>query len=289
MVTNYLSFRRRSTLVMTGVALVAVAAILVAVLGNGGLRATATVVAIVCAVGVVGVFLVERRAAGRAAEDCGHLVARYCDFVVGNESVARDGLLASVEVWHQKVHIQANGDVREVVVLEAVAERDEVYFIRFQLGSDWEQPAKYRRNVLVNADNIEIDGRSTKHWSITNSWLSGARLMSIVHFHSPVRMGQVIRMEMTRFWPAKCLPLMRRGAAERFVFGTTELLHIRNLEYQVSLPTGFDADYEPIGFTPPDHRISVNGYTDVGGRRVFICRATEMPERHTVGMRLALT
>lgn len=289
MVTNYLSFRRRSVLVMAGVAGVAVAGILVATLGNGGLRVAATVVAIVCAVGVVAVFLVERRAAGRIAEDCAQLVARYCDFVVGNESAARDGLLASVENWHQKVHIHANGDVREVVVLEAVAERDEVYFIRFGLGSDWDQPAKYRRNVLVNADNIEIDGRPTKHWSITNSWLSGARLMSIVHFHSPVRMGQVIRLEMTRFWPAKCLPLMRGGVAERFVFGTTELLHIRHLEYQVSLPTGFDASYEPIGFTPPDNRFSVAGYTDVGGRRVFICRVTELPERQTVGMRLALT
>jgi hypothetical protein len=276
-------------LALAGVAAVAVAAILVAALGNGGVRVAATVAAIVSAVGVVCVFLVERRASGRAAEDCGHLVARYCDFVVGNESAARDGLLASVENWHQKVHIHANGDVREVVVLEAVAERDEVYFIRFQLGSDWEQPAKYRRNVLVNVDHIEIDGQPTKHWSITNSWLSRARLMSIVHFHSPVRMGQVIRLEMSRFWPAKCLPLMRRGAAERFVFGATELLRIRHLEYQVSLPTGFDASYEPIGFTPPDSRVSVTGYTDVGGRRVFICRVTELPERLTVGMRLALT
>lgn len=286
MLSNYLSFRRRSALGMTGGALVAVAVILVAVPGNGGLRATATVVGIV---GGVGVFLVERRAAGRAAEDCGHLVARYCDFVVGNGSVARDGPLASVENWHQKVRIQPNGDVREVVVLEAVAERDEVYFIRFHLGCDWAQPAKYRRNVLVNADRIEIDGRSTKQWSITNSWLSDARLTSIVHFHSPIRMGQVIRMEMTRFWPAKCLPLMRRGVAERFVFGTTELLRVRHLEYQVSLPAGFDARYEPIGFTPPDHRVSVNPYTDVGGRRVFICRGTELPQRLTVGMRLALT
>lgn len=289
MVSNYLSFRRRSAPAMAGVALVAVAGMLMATLGNGGLRVVATVVAIVCALGVVTVFLVERRVDGRSAADCAHLVARYCDFVVGNESAPRDGLLASVENWHQKVHIHANGDVREVVVLEAVAERDEVYFIRFRLGSDWEQPAKYRRNVLVNADNIEIDGRSTKHWSITNSWLSGARLMSIVHFHSPVRMGQVIRMEMTRFWPAKCLPLMRGGAAERFVFHTSELLRIRHLEYQVSLPAGFDASYEPIGFTQPDHRFSVAGYTDVGGRRVFICRGTELPERQTVGMRLALT
>lgn len=289
MVTNYLSFRQRDALVMAGVAAVTVAGILVAVLGNGGLRVAATVVAITCAVGVVLVFLVERRASGRATDDCGHLVARYCDFVVGHESAARAGLLASVENWHQKVHIGANGDVREVVVLEAVAERDEVYFIRFQLGSDWDQPRKHRRNVLVNADSIEIDGRATRHWSMTNSWLSGARLMSIVHFHSPVRMGQVIRMEMTRFWPAKCLPLMRHGAAEQFVFRTTELLRIRQLEYQVSLPAGFDALYEPIGFTPPDNRMSVTGYTDVGGRRVFICRVAELPGRRTVGMRLALT
>lgn len=289
MVTNYLSFRSWNALVIAGVAVVTVAGILVAVLGNGGLRVAATVIAIVCAVGVVLVFLVERRASGRAAEDCGRLVARYCGFVVGHESAARQGLLASVENWHQKVHIQPNGDVREVVVLEAVAERDEVYFIRFHLGSEWEQPEKYRRNVTVNADNIEIDGRSTRHWSITNSWPSAARLTSIVHFHSPVRMGQVIRMEMTRFWPAKCLPLMRRGATEQFVFRTTELLRIRHLEYHVTLPTGFDAAYEPVGFTPPDNRMSVAGYTDVGGRRVFICRVTELPERLTVGMRLALT
>jgi hypothetical protein len=286
MVTNYLSFR---SWVIVVLAAVTVAALLVAVLENGALQVTATVVAIVCAAGVVLAFLVESRASRRAARDCGQLVARYCGFVVGHESTARQGLLASVENWHQKVHIQPNGDVREVVVLEAVAQRDEVYFIRFHLGSEWDQPEKYRRNVSVNADNIEIDGRATRHWSITNSWLSAARLTSIVHFHSPVRMGQVIRMEMTRFWPAKCLPLMRDGAAEQFVFRTTDLLRIRHLEYHVTLPTGFDALYEPVGFTPPDSRMSVAGYTDVAGRRVFICRATELPERLTVGMRLALT
>ena len=289
MVTNYLSFRSWNIFVLAGVTSAAVAGILVAVLGNGGVRVAASVVAIVCAAGVALVFLVEWRATWRAAEDCGQLVARYCDFVVGHESAAGSGLLATVENWHQKVHIHANGDVREVVVLEAVAQRDDVYFIRFHLGSEWAQPEKYRRNVSVNADNIEIDGRPTRHWSMTNSWLSDARLTSIVHFHSPVHLGQVIRMEMTRFWPAKCLPLMRRGASEQFVFRTTELLHIRQLEYQVSLPNGFDASYEPIGFTPPDNRISVAGYTDVGGRRVFICRVSELPDQRTVGMRLALT
>lgn len=286
MVTDYLSFR--SWVIAAGAA-VAVAALLLAILGNGGLRVAATVVAIVFTAAVVLAFLVESRVARRAARDCGQLVTRYCDFVVGNGSPARQGLLASVEIWHQKVHIQPNGDVREVVVLEAVAERDEVYFIRFHLGSEWDQPEKYRRNVLVNADNIEIDGRSTRRWSITNSWLTAARMTSIVHFHSPVRMGQVIRMEMSRFWPAKCLPLMRDGATEQFVFRTSELLRIRHLEYHVTLPPGLDAVHEPVGFTPPDHRMALDRYTDVGGRRVFICRVTELPERLTVGMRLALT
>src|SRR5689334_11963360 len=103
MVTDYLSFRRRSAVAMTAVAVVAVAGILVATSGNGGLRVAATVITIVCAVGVAALFLVERRAAGRSAEASAQLVARYCDFVVGNESAARDGLLASVENWHQKV------------------------------------------------------------------------------------------------------------------------------------------------------------------------------------------
>lgn len=292
MVTNNLTSGWRGRLAVMGTGLAAVAGVLVAVFGNGVFRGVATVVVavivIVFTVGVTSLFAAGRRASWQAADDCRQLVTRYCDFVVGHEDGDR-GLLVTVENWHQKVHIRPNGDVREAVVIEAVAHRDEVYFIRFQLGSTWDQPEKYRRNVTVNADRIEIDGRPTTRWSITNSWLSGARLMSIVHFHSPVRMGQEIRMEMTRFWPAKCLPLMRGGAAEQFVFHTTELLHIRNLEYQVSLPAGFDAVYDPIGFTPPDKRLSVTAYDDVGGGRVFICRAAELPGRRTVGMRLALT
>jgi hypothetical protein len=267
--------------------LVTVAGVLVAAFGNGAYRGAATVAAIVFVVGFVGLLLLGRRVALQTAEDCRLLVTRYCDFVVGRGNEGRD-LLVSVENWHQKVRIQPNGDVREVVVIEAVARRNEVYFVRFQLSSGWGQPERHRRNVAVIADSIEIDGRPTTHWSITNSWLSDARLMSIVHFHSPVRMGQGLRMEMTRFWPAKCLPLMRWGAEEQFVFHTAELLHLRHLEYQVSLPAGFDATCDPIGFSPPDKRLSVTAYDAVGGGRVFICRADELPGRRTVGMRLSL-
>jgi hypothetical protein len=286
MVTNT-SARRRISIVF-GAGVVAVAGLLVVTSGKGVFRGVATVVVIAFIVGSVVLSLAERRVAGHVADDCRHLVTRYCDFVVAHGNGDR-GLLMSVVNWHQKVHIRPNGDVREVVVIEGVAQRDAVYFIRFQLGSAWDQPEKYRKNVAVIADHIEIDGRPTTRWSITNSWLSDARLMSIVHFHSPVRMGQDIRMEMTRFWPGKCLPLMRGGAAEHFVFRTTELLHIQRLEYQVSLPAGFDAAWTPIGFAPPDRRVSVTAYDDVAGRRVFICRATELPGRRTVGMRLALT
>jgi hypothetical protein len=196
--------------------------------------------------------------------------------------------LVSVENWHQKVHIQPNGDVREVVMIKAVALRDEVYFIRFHLGCEWPQPEKYRRHVRVRANSVRVNGAGSPEWTLTNTWISDAKLKTIVHFRTPVRRGDEVRIEMERYWPAKCLPLMREGAAERFVFRTTELLRIRRLEYQVILPSGFEATYEPIGLTTPDNQLSVDGYTDIEGRRVVICRATELPERSTVGMRLAL-
>jgi hypothetical protein len=64
------------------------------------------------------------------------LLARYCNFVIDNSPEP----LVSIEAWQQWVFIHANGDVREVLTLRAVALREKVCFIRLKAGSGWDQP-----------------------------------------------------------------------------------------------------------------------------------------------------
>lgn len=258
------------------IALLAFAGVVGAVFENWVVRGGAIVVVVVAGVGAL--VLVRRRGGSGDAE----LVSRYCDFVIERKLTP----LVSVTNWHQKVYVQPNGDVREVVTIQAVALRDEVHFIRFHLGSEWDQPESQRKKVVVRATSITVDGVDCPQWKFTSTWLSPAKLRSIVHFCEPVRLGQEIRLEMTRFWPAKCLPLMRHGTPESFFFRTTELLRIQRLEYQVILPPGYEVTHEPVGFTEPDDHTSVHTYTDPDGRRVVICRASRLPERQSVGMRL---
>jgi hypothetical protein len=266
------------------VVLMAVAGLLGAVFREPGIRVGAVVVLVVLGILALAVLLTDWRRLRGKNDTHRELLARYCDFVAEN----RVAPLVSIVNWHQKVYVQPNGDVREAVMIKAVALREEVHFIRFHLGSEWPQPEQHRRGVTIRARGIEDDGHLGPQWNVTNTWLSPDKLNSIVHFHSPVRRGEEIHMEMVRSWPAKCLPLMRLGAAERFFFRTTDLLQIQRLEYQVILPPGFDVAHEPIGFTEPDEHVSVDRYTDVEGRRVVVCRATDLPKHQSVGMRLEL-
>jgi hypothetical protein len=281
---SHISRREPATLLKALVISMAFAGLLGAISEGRAVRVGAVVAIVVLGVLALLVLLTDWRRLQGKHDTHRELLARYCDFVAEN----RMAPLVSIENWHQKVYVQPNGDVREVALINAVALREEVHFIRFHLGSEWAQPEEQRRNVTIRARGIESDGAVGPQWNVTNTWLSADKLNSIVHFRSPVRRGEEIRLEVVRFWPAKCLPLMRLGEPERFFFRTTDLLRIQQLEYQVILPLGFDVAHEPIGFTEPDDHTSVVAFTDLEGRRVVVCRAANLPERRAVGMRLEL-
>jgi hypothetical protein len=281
---SYISRKEPAVALRVLVVLMAVAGVLGAVFDYPAIRAGAIVGVVVLGVCALAVLLVDRYRLRVRHETQRELLARYCDFVIENKMAP----LVSISTWHQKVYVQPNGDVREVAMIKAVALRDEVHFIRFHLGSEWNQPEEYRRNVTIRARGVDLDGMVGPQWNVTNTWLSDAKLNSIVHFRSPARLGEEIRLEMVRTWPAKCRPLMRYGATEDFFFRTTELLLIQQFEYQVILPLGFDVSHKPIGFEVPDEHTSIDTYTDTEGRRVIVCRATRLPHRQSVGMRLEL-
>jgi hypothetical protein len=281
---SYISRKEPGAVLRVLVVLMAVAGVLGGVFDEPWVRVSAIVGVVVLGVSCLGILLADRYRLRLGYETQRELLARYCDFVADNNLSP----VVSIENWHQKVYIQPNGDVREVAMIKAVALRDEVHFIRFHLGSEWDQPEEYRRNVTIRARGIDIDGAIGPQWKVTNNWLSDAKLNSIVHFSSPVRRGEEVQLEMVRFWPAKCRPLMRQGVADDFFFRTTELLRIQQFEYQVILPLGFDVVYRPIGFTEPDEHTSIDVYNDTEGRRVVVCRASRLPHRQSVGMQLEL-
>lgn len=281
---SYISRKEPAVILRVLVVLMTVAGVLGAIFDHPAIRGGAIVGVVVLGVSSLLVLLADRYRLQVGDDTQRELLTRYCDFVIDNKMSP----LVSIESWHHKVYVQANGDVREVAMIKAVALRDEVHFIRFHLGSEWDQPEEYRRAVTVRARGVNLDGVLGPQWNVTNTWLSDAKLNSIVHFRSPVRRGEVVRLEMVRAWPAKCQPLMRHGAAEDFFFRTTDLLQIRQFEYQVILPLGFDVAHQPIGFIEPDEHTSIDAYTDTEGRRVVVCRASRLPQRQSVGMRLEL-
>lgn len=281
---SYISREQPSAILKAMVGLMAFAGLLGTIFGNQAIRAGAFVVVIVFAVSVMLLLLADRQRLRRSYDTHRMLLARYCDFVIDNSPEP----LVSVETWSQQVYVHPNGDVREVLTLKAVALRERVYFIRLKASSQWDQPERYRRDVKVMARSLKINGVSGPRWNVTTFWISTQKMTSILHLHHAIKRGEEVHFEVVRTWPAKCLPLMRKGEAEEFHFRTTRLLEIQHVEYSVILPVGFDAIYELIGSTEPDVQLTAETRLDHEGRRVVVWRADKVPASTLVGIRLEL-
>jgi hypothetical protein len=282
---SYISREEPSSVLKALLGLMTFAGLLGTIFGNQAIRVGAFVVVIVFVVSVMLLLLADRRRLNRAYDTHRTLLSRYCNFLTDNSSEA----LVAIENWRQKVYVQPNGDVREVLTLKAVAVRPEVYFIRLKAGSRWDQPDRYRQGVKVTARSLTINGVPGPKWNVTTSWESVQKMTSVLHLHQPIKRGQTIIFEVVRTWPAKCQPLMRDGKPEEFILRTTSLLGIQHAEYSVVLPLGFDAVYEPIGAGEPDVQLTTDAEYDQEGRRVFVWRADKVPSMTGVGVRLELT
>jgi hypothetical protein len=281
---SYISREEPSAVLKAMIGLMAFAGLLGTIFGNQAIRTGAFVVIIVFVASAMLLLLADRQRLRRAHDTHRMLLARYCDFVIDRSP---DPLI-SVESWKQHVYVHPNGDVREVLILKAVALRERVYFIRLKAGSRWDQPEKYRRDVRVIARSLTINGVSGPRWNVTTSWATAEKMNSILHLHHPVKRGEEILFEVVRMWPAKCLPLVR-GQAEEFAFRTSHLLEINRVEYSVVLPAGYDAVYELVGATEPDVQLEADTRCDKEGRKTFVWRADKVPDYTLVGIRLELT
>jgi hypothetical protein len=281
----YISRETPASVLKSLVGLMAFAGLLGTIFGNQAIRVGAFVVVVVFVTTVILLLLADRRHLQQHYGATRELLTRYCAFIIENNSKA----LISVKSWHQTVFIQPNGDVREVILISAVALRKRVYFIRLTAGSRWDQPERYRRNVKVIARSLTVNNRTGPRWIVTTSWRSSQKMTAILHLHEPVTQGEEVRFEVVRTWPAKCRPLMRDHVAESFVFRNTRILDIRRVDYTVVLPNGFEAVHEPVGHLEPDVHLAVSEARDNEGRRTFTWRADMVPAGKMVGIRLELS
>lgn len=270
---------------ITGIiSLLGVAGLLGTVLGSSIVRAGGFAAVALFVISVILLLLIDRRKIKKKYDAHRKFVQRYCDFIAEHHSRP----LILIKQWKQKVFIEANGDVREVLRINAVAVRREVFFIRFRAGGGGEQSRRQQRKVKVNARAITVNGGRGPRWDVTRTWLPDGRLNSIVHFHEPVRRGEKIDIEIERFWPGKCYPLVREGATESFTFRFTGRMPAESIEYAVVLPPGCGAYYGTVGFTEPDDCYSVTTEEDDENRMIFTFRGRQFVPKKDFGMRLEL-
>lgn len=267
------------------VGIMSFAGLLGTVLGSQMVRVGAFVGAGLLVIAGILLLLADRRRLRREFGVQRDLLAKYCDFVIDH----RHEPLVLISDWQQVVYVRRNGDVREVITIKATALREDLHFIRFKAGCEWNQPQKYRDKVKVRARSLKVNGSAGPHWTVTRSWPSDGRMRILVHLHSPVRRGQEIRLEMERMWPGKCWPMMCDSAIDNFVFSTTKLMQIQEVTYRVVLPKGFSAVYWPLGFGDEEAgECDIEEELDREGRKNYVLHVRDLTAYAEVGMQLEL-
>jgi len=280
---GYLSDHEPSVVLKAAVGLMAFASLLGAFFGSQSLRVGAFVVVIFFLMSGVLLLLADRRRVTQARD--GYL--RRLDSYYAVLSELSPEPLISVDYWEQRVEIKVNGDVHEVLTLEAVTPREHVFFARLTARSLWDQPKRHLRRIRMTARGRKVDGSPGPSWHIISSW-EGGKLHSYLDLDPPLRRGKIIRFQVERTWPAKCQPMMRNKQAESFLLRTTNVLEIRRAEYSVVLPEGFEAVYELIGEEEPDVQLSAIDGKEPDGRKVYRWHADKVPANTGVGIRLQL-
>jgi hypothetical protein len=209
------------------------------------------------------------------------LVSHYCNFIYEKMQFA-----PQIASWRQVTNIDSRGNARETIVVRAKTLVDDTQFFRVRIGPGWNQPRRYRRRVHVKVRSLSVNDVPGTRLDISTSWLMNGKFELIAHFHSPLRAGGEIRLNMDWNWPGKCVPLIVQKVPDQFVFEFG-----RSVTYAtqtIILPAGHDAYFEPIGFSHGQVGYSIIRALNENGRVQFIFEAQLLPEDHRAGMRLEL-
>lgn len=227
-------------LVEGALAIVAFGGALSALLGTTAIKAAAMFAVTFGLLGLVALLSFNRLEWRNRTDLHRSLLARYC--IILAERFNHSWKTTS---WQDVVVVSPNGDAEETITVKATVECDTLDFFKIYTGPGWRQPEKYQRRVRVKVRSLEVDGAGGTRRDVTSSWNENGNLEILVHFGEPALRDSEISMKVELTWPGKCLPLMRWRRPDEFAL--TFIRPIDYLEYQIVLPAGFDAYYDPIG------------------------------------------
>ena len=289
MLTGFVSFlddhladRGVRGLLDSALGILAFGGVLGAAIGSTGVKTAGLTITALYVIGILVILARRHVTLRRQVQEHEALLARYPDLIH-----EKYGPLWRIDRWEEELDIAQNGDTIGSITVHAVAQEEELWFVRLRIGPRWDQPIRMRRKVRVRVGSVETDGVGGTRYRHTSTWLPDGRLDVVVHFtHPPLRRGDGVGLRLDVDWPGKAAPLMRFGEPDEFTMRMVNPLVYAG--YRVVLPAGLRARYDPIGLHGGVDRFTLTTSTAGGGRPVVHLQAHDIPADRRFGMRLDL-
>ncbi|MBE1500939.1 hypothetical protein H4696_008039 [Amycolatopsis lexingtonensis] len=198
------------------------------------------------------------------------------------EISARAASFWSVERVQKVLTIDSNGDCKEYWTISGKATGQDLGFYRFRTSPGKDQTVRQRRKIQVKARTPIRGDEGGIPYHVTTAWRDENALETLVHFPSPIKVGEEFMIVAEIHWPAKCRPLVRDKETEKFSLCFANI--VGQIDYTVVLPPDTVAHYEPLGFRTGDNDMTLTPGTNTVGQRKINLIAKNVPENKTVGM-----
>lgn len=258
-------------------------AILGFVLGDGLVKAISVALLVSLALCSVLLLIGGLGSLRREADAHRGLVLRYVKAILDH-----DGLPYRFIKWEESSVIRnSRGDSLDTTTIRAEVTESGMLFMRLAFGSGWPQPSRHRGKVRLRVRKLLIGDRPGVNLERTVQWLEDGRLRLVIHFAEPPRVGEEISVVVECDWPGKSMPFMREGKADKFTFRFGR--PVPYARYQVTLPEGVDAAFEPFGFSEHDEGVHWGRATDEQGRARFYVDGVDVVAHRELGMLLQIS
>ncbi len=265
--------------VRTVLGLLGFAALLGVAVDGVAVRAGVIGVVLLLLLGLVLLLLADRRSLHSQLDTHKRLVSRYSTII--------DKLKPTYQViaWNQQALIGPGGDTAEVITVRARVLTCDLQVIRLGFGCGWDQPAQFRRKVRLSVRNTLVGGVPGTSLDRTCTWVRDGVLSVIIHFSTPPRLGTEISFTIEWKWPGKSRPLID-GKPDDFTLAFVQ--PVQYARYEIALPPGQYAYYEPVGFHQRDDGFRTEAIRNGDGQERYLFEAVDLPADHKAGIRLEL-
>lgn len=258
------------------------AGLLGAILAESEVRAGAIIATTVCSLGLFTLVTASRLQLLSRVTTAERLIRDYC-FALEE----RYHHSCQPRTWDHVIQIDARGNTVEEIECTIVAESDFVEFFSLWAGAGHAWPERYQGKVRFSVTTSENGHKGgVRPRAVTHTWYQSAKIAITVHLASPLTQGSEASFNFRVYWPLKCVPLVRRHAAEDFA--RMFYAPLESLRYTIVLPKGRQARFDSIGLDDDIPECDITTSVNSNGQTQFTLTASNVPADHRIGMRLDL-